>query len=230
MAARRLDLDAIDQSLRDLQRAFPRINDILQSPRDRLDDVVIANLLDGYGYVDRALANQLDLLAPGRLKHLLELNTLVLCGDDRRSRAESAPHIEATAHRFWEHPGGGIRDVVEWHDQHGAESVWRRAAGAYIRVLSEPQLFIEGNHRTGALIMSYLLARDGQPPFVLTVDNAAGYFDPSTLITRTHRHGAGKLFRLPRLKKYFADYLKQHADGKHLLGNAQPDRGWGASS
>ena len=32
--------------------------------------------------------------------------------------------------------------------------------------------------------MSYILARDGHPPFVLTVDNAKAYFDPSTLITK----------------------------------------------
>jgi hypothetical protein len=44
----------------------------------------------------------------------------------------------------------------------------RRAAEVYIYILSEPQLFIAGNHRTGALVLSYILAREGRPPFVLT--------------------------------------------------------------
>lgn len=217
MAACRLDLDAIAASLRALQRDFPRINDVLQSPRDRLDDLVIANLLAGYAFVDRALADGIDLLALGNLKHVLELNTLVLCGEDKSARAGSARHIEATAQRFWEHDRGGIRDIVEWHDRHRGEPVWHRAAGVYIRVLSEPQLYIEGNHRTGALIMSYLLVRGGRPPFVLAVENAAGYFDPSTLVTRTSKTGAAMLFRMPRLKTYFANYLKDHTDTKHLL-------------
>jgi hypothetical protein len=33
--------------------------------------------------------------------------------------------------------------------------------------------------------MSYILAREGRPPFVLTAENARAYLDPSTLITET---------------------------------------------
>ena len=217
MAAHRLDLDAIDASLRALQREFPRINERLQSPRDRLDDLVITNLMAGYAFVDQALAEGLDLLTLGNLTQLLELNTLVLCGKDRRAREGSAQHIEATARRFWEYPGGGIRDIVEWHERHSQDCAWRRAAGVYIRILSEPQLYIEGNHRTGALVMSYLLARDGHPPFVLTVGNAAGYFDPSTLISQTNKNGAAMLFRMPRLKRCFAEYLMENTEPRHLV-------------
>lgn len=222
MAGYRLNLDAIADSLWALQRAFPRINEHLQSRRDRLDDAVIGNLLIGYDFVDRALAEGVDLLAFGNLKHVLEMNALVLCGNDREARLSSARHIEATAQRFWDYSGGGIRDVVEWHERHRGESAWRRAAGVYIRILSEPQLYIEGNHRTGALIMSYLLARDGRPPFVLTAENAAGYFDPSTVVTRTSKNGATILFRMPRLKRYFADYLETQTDPKHLLVDGRP--------
>jgi hypothetical protein len=39
---------------------------------------------------------------------------------------------------------------MEWYALHDSESVWKRASGVYIRVLSEPQLFLEGNHRSGA--------------------------------------------------------------------------------
>src|SRR5262249_43544607 len=99
---------------------------------------------------------------------------------------------------------------------HQKESSWKRAAGVYIRVLSEPELFIEGNHRTGALIMSYILARDGQPPFVLTVDNAKAYFDPSTLITKKKKKSLALLFEMPRIKREFSDFLMAQRDRKYL--------------
>ena len=94
---------------------------------------------------------------------------------------------------------------------------WRRAAGVYVRILSEPQLYIEGNHRCGALIMSYLLAREGKPPFVLTVDNAKAYFDPSTLINATRKTSFALLFKLPHLAQSFAQFLKEQADYRYLL-------------
>jgi hypothetical protein len=87
----------------------------------------------------------------------------------------------------------------------------------YISILSEPQLFIEGNHRTGALVMSYILARDGCPPFVLTADNARAYLDPSTLITETRKHSLVALFRIPKITRYFAKFLKEQADRKYLI-------------
>ena len=115
--------------------------------------------------------------------------------------------------------GGGIRDVFEWYDLHRDNSAWRRAAGVYISILSEPQLFIEGNHRTGALVMSYILAREGRPPFVLTADNARAYLDPSTLITETRKHSLAALFRIPKIKRYFAQFLKEQADRKYLMAS-----------
>ena len=89
--------------------------------------------------------------------------------------------------------------------------MWRRAAGVYIYILSEPQLFIEGNHRTGALVLSYILAREGRPPFVLTAENAKAYLDPSTLITETRKHSL-RAFRIPKIKRYFAKFLKEQSD------------------
>ncbi|WP_232470147.1 MULTISPECIES: hypothetical protein, partial [Methylococcus] len=55
----------------------------------------------------------------------------------------------------------GIEGLMDWYALHRRESPWERAAGVYARVLSKPQLFIEGNHRSGSLIMSYILAQGG---------------------------------------------------------------------
>jgi prophage maintenance system killer protein len=174
-------------------------------------------MMAGYRLVDRLLTQRVDLLAMGNLKLFLEINALVLFGGQEAARAGAAFQLAATEQRFYDQEGGGIRDVVEWYDLHRANSVWRRAAGVYISILSEPQLFIEGNHRIGALVMSYILAREGRPPFVLTAENARAYLDPSSLITETRKHSLVALFRIPKSKRYFANFLKEQADRKYLI-------------
>jgi len=84
-------------------------------------------------------------------------------------------------------------------------------------MLSRPQLFIEGNHRADALLMSHLLAREGQPPFVLTVANAKGYFDPSSVMKRTKKRSIGMLIRMPNIKRCFAGFLRENTHERHLI-------------
>jgi hypothetical protein len=50
-----LDLKAIEGSLRDVQRNFPRINEVLHSRRDSMTDEVIENMMAGYAFVDQAI-------------------------------------------------------------------------------------------------------------------------------------------------------------------------------
>jgi hypothetical protein len=213
----RLDLKAIEDSLRDVQREFPKINALLHSRRDALTDEVLDNLLAGYRFVDTALASEVDLLTPKHVASLLELNHLVLCGLNPQMRAEYHHHIAATVQRFYGHEAYNITDLLRWYDTHHSESPWRRAAGVYVRILSQPQLYIEGNHRTGALIISYILARDGQAPFVLTVKNAKAYFDPSTLVKETKKTSTTLLTKLPRMKKQFAHFLREQANSRYLI-------------
>ena len=149
----------------------------------------------------------------------LELNTRVLCGTSEQKRREYHKHIAANNRYFYERTDAGIHDLYEWYTLQRHEPVWHRAAGIYIRILSEPQVFIEGNDRTGALVMSYILAKEGQPPFVLTAANAKAYFESSALIKKLPRNGLANLFRLPRLKARIADFLKDQAhSGSFALG------------
>ncbi|MFZ1415584.1 MAG: hypothetical protein WAS73_13545 [Defluviicoccus sp.] len=212
-----LDLNAIESSLRAVQHNFSEINRVLKTPRDSLDDEVVTKMMAGYRYADALAADGVDLFAMGASKHFLELNALVLCGTDPHERAREEAHLKATERRFYEEDRGTISDLAAWYALHCGETVWSRAAGVYVRLLSEPQVFIEGNHRTGALIMSCILVRDGCPPFVLSVDNAQGYFDPSTLITKTKKTAISILFRIPKLKKEFAAFLREKADDRYLL-------------
>jgi hypothetical protein len=200
-----------------VQREFASINAHLSSRRESMSDRVVENMLTGYALVDALLTAGVDVFAMGNHKHLLELNTIVLCGTDPARREQYTRHLEATERRFYEERAGGIQDVVEWYARHRHESAWKRAAGAYVRVLSKPQLFVEGNHRTGALLMSYILMGDGQPPFVLSPENAAAYFDPSTVIRNTEKKSAAMLLRSPGIKRRLARLLLDHADRRHLL-------------
>ena len=216
-AKSRLNLQSIEASLREVQREYPRISQALGFSREWMGGEVVENLLSGYALVNQLLASNTQLFALGSSAHLLELNTRVLCGTDEQKRREYDKHITATDRYFYGRPDGGIQDLMEWYALHRHETVWRRAAGIYIRIVSEPQVFIEGNDRTGTLVMSYILAREGQPPFVLSPANAKAYFDASALIKRLPRNGLGSLFRLPRLKAGMANFLKDQAYAGHLL-------------
>jgi len=212
-----LDLQSIEASLRGVQNEFHWINQALNVPRERMDDEVVENLMSGYALVSQLLEAKVDLFALGSSAYLLELNTRVLCGTSEQKRREYQKHIAATNHHFYERTDAGIQDLAEWYALHRHESVWHRAAGIYIRILTEPQLFIEGNDRTGTLVMSYLLAQAGHPPFVLTTANAKAYFDSSALVKKMTSNSLSNLFRLPRLKARMAGFLKEQASSGYLL-------------
>lgn len=110
----------------------------------------------------------------------------------------------------------GIEDV-EWYARHAERTIWIRAPGLYTRTLGRPQLFIEGNHRTGALLMSYVLVREGQPPFVLSVDNAAAYFDLSAAIRDLAKTGPAMFVRQLVLRRRLAALLVGQAHLRYLL-------------
>jgi len=110
---------------------------------------------------------------------------------------------------------------VEWAAAHADDPPRERAAGAYVMMLSRPQLFIEGNHRTGALVISCLLARAGLPPFVLSPESAGPYFELSTAIRDTAKTGAANRFRLAALQARMAILLDEHADPSHLIAGGQ---------
>jgi len=213
----RLNLPVIEATLRRVQREFGSIQQALGTPRDPMSGPVIDNVVAGYALLDTLLAEGTDLLAMGNLKQLLELNTMVLCGVSAERRAAHAGHVAATEQRFYDDRDAGIEDLMHWYALHADEPVWIRAAGVYVRVLSTPQLFIEGNHRTGALMMSWVLARQGQPPFVLSVDNAVAYFKLSAAIRDIIKGTAATFFRNLTPRRRLAELLAGHADRRYVL-------------
>jgi nucleoside-diphosphate-sugar epimerase len=212
----RLNLTAVEASLRHVQWLIGSPAGDLSTARDPLDDRVVANMLAGYALVDALVAKDVDVLAMGQLRHLLEMNTLVLCGTDPVRRQQYARHLQATERRFYEEPGGGIEDLVEWHARHRRDAVWDLAAGACARIMSKPQLFVEGNHRTAALVMSYLLLRAARPPFVLAPTTVVSYFELSSEIRSVDKSAPGAFLPLAGIAHRLAALLSRTADPRHL--------------
>jgi len=205
----RLDLDRIEASLRAVQGSFDALNEKLLMRREPITDQIISNLLEGYAYVDQLLEDGVEVFSPSGLDHILELNHIVLCGRDDRVRLEYGSHLLETRRRF----ADGVGEIADWYERKRHKSAYRRAAGVYVLAVSQPQLFLEGNHRTGALVASYILVQEGLPPFVLTTKNAAAYFNPSTLIK--YRNKDKFLDRQYYLKKYrsvMQAFLEQSLD------------------
>jgi len=208
---RRLDLPAIERALRKVQDRFAHLSQDFTEPRDPLTDEVLHNVLEGYALIDDYVARGVDLFDLQQLNLMLEINATVLCGRDPVRRLEYAQHLAATEEHFFNNVEGGIKDLFNWYCAYRSDSPWKRAAGVYVRILSKPQLFIEGNNRSGSLIVSYLLMRAGLPPFVLTLNNAEGYFNPSSVIRNSAKHGVKALYELPKIKKKYAAFLEDHA-------------------
>ena len=219
----RFDLQAIEACLHRTRMAFDAINARLRVRRDRLDDEVVGNMVQGYAYIDELVRDGINIFALGSLKGLLEINRLVLCGSSENRRRRYSAHLKVTERHFYEEREGGVQDLVEWMEDHARDDVWERAAGVYIRILSKPQLFLEGNHRSGTLVISYILAREGLPPFVLTPENASTYFDPSSLITDTRKKSLSMVFKIPAVKKRLAAFLRQQSDPEFLATGFVPD-------
>ena len=54
MSKHRLNLQAIEQSLREVQQTFPQINAVLRSRRDSMTEEVFQNMMAGYAFIDWA--------------------------------------------------------------------------------------------------------------------------------------------------------------------------------
>jgi hypothetical protein len=216
-SCRILNLDAIRNSLQEVQAQFEVLNTQFDEPRDPFDDVVCNNMLQGYALIDRLIFDGVDLFDLQQIDWMIEINTTVLCGVDPEKRKEFSRHIAITRSRFFDSHEGGVRDLLEWYDLHRHKSAWKRAAGVFVHSLSKPQLFIEGNHRSASLIVSFLLVREGLPPFVLSTDNAVAFFNPASVIRRMPKHGLVALFKLPKIKKKYAAFLEEQSSSKFLL-------------
>lgn len=216
----RLDLEAIASSLTAVELHWPVINDELErrgiGRKDTFDAALKMRMVSAFGYLDELLSQQIPPFSLASIEPMLLLNERVHYGTDRQLLAEYARAREATVEKFYRNIG----PIQQWYEKHSArgQHPLRLAAKIYVSVLGYPQLYIEGNHRTGSLIADWISVYYGFPPFVLSAENALAYFAPSIEI----KHFADKSTwrgqaRLPKYCKSFLHFWEHHIDQRYLL-------------
>lgn len=211
----RLRLGRIDDELREIQRHFPAINALLTSRRDEFTDTVRQNMVAAYEFLDAVVNQDLDLFSDEGLETLLQLNHLVLLGKGYDPR-EFGRHIRVTRRQFFDNFHRYVQPVRRWYRKHEMDNPYKVAGQVYVGVLSQPQLYQEGNHRTGSLIASGILLQNGCPPFVLTRENVVAYFNPSSEIKFTDKRTVRGKLRLPKYQRDFRDFLEHNVNEAYV--------------
>jgi hypothetical protein len=215
----RFDLANVDKALFKVQENWEKINNQLEheklGKRDTFNNVIRGHMMDAYRYLNGLLEEGVEPFSKEGVSEILELNNIVHYGFDTTSRLEFNSAIEANSEKFTEN----IEPIEKWYRKHmkGTPHPLKVAAEVYVAALGFPQLFIEGNHRTGNLIANWISMYYGHPPFVLSPDNAVAYFKPSKEIKRfadkaTWRGRA----RLPKYRKCFKEFWEQYIDSKYV--------------
>jgi hypothetical protein len=210
-----LHLGRIANELRDVQRHFPAINAMLNCRRDDFTDAVRQNMLAAYEFLDAVVDDEIDLFSDEGLEALLQLNHLVLLGKEYDLRSFNR-HITATRGQFFENFRRYVRPIRRWYRKHDTDNPYKVASQVYVGVLSQPQLFQEGNHRTGSLIASGILLQNGCPPFVLSRQNAVSYFNPSSEIKFTDKRTIHGNLRLPKYQHNFREFLEANVNQAYI--------------
>ncbi len=221
---RRLDLDRIQQALRLLGSADSGedLSSLLHEEPITLD--MLRRLFEGYRYVDWLLDQRIDIFQYGASQHILELNHLVLCGTTPKRRLEFANHIAQTERGFYERAGANVGVLIDWYKRNIRTKPVHLAAGAFLRIVSAPQLFIEGNGRTASLLVSYLLAREGAGPLVVTEASFREYVNAVNRCEAIDRRSFGSLFSLEFAQRHIEHFLETACDPGFLLGLERQER------
>ena len=217
----RLNLDAVEQSLSGVQRDWHRIESELSDRSIGKKDAPFnaklkERMLAAYGHLDTLLRDGVRPFSQDSIGEICSLNEFVHYGDDKSLRREYRQEIAANQEKYYHN----IRPIVKWHDKHMKEEPHplKVASEVYVAVLGYPQLFIEGNHRTGSIIASWIDMYYGHPPFVLSSENAVSYFEPSAEIKffADKSTWRGKA-HLPKYNKIFKEFWELHIDWQYVL-------------
>ncbi len=218
----RFNLSAVEESLLGVERNWQKIDDRLASEkigrRDTpFDSVIRMRMMSAYSRLDELLRLGTDPFSLESIPEMLELNNLVHYGNDWDLRLQYHKPILATSDKFYSQIG----PIAKWYKKHmkGEPRPLKVAAEIYVAILGTPQLFIEGNHRTGSLIASWISMYYGRPPFVLSLDNAIAYFKPSAEIKKFANKSTWRgRSRLPKYRRSFKEFWETHIDFRYVAG------------
>lgn len=217
----RLNLAAVDQSLLKVEKNWKEIDDELDLRKIGRKDTpfnaeVRARMMSAYGLLDDLLGKGIEPFSIESLEDMCELNNLVHYGLDFQLRQEYVKAIRANEEKFYRN----IDPIIKWYKNHMKREPHplKVASEVYVAVLGYPQLFIEGNHRAGSLIASWINMYYGYPPFVLSVKNAIPYFKPSADIKKFANRSTWRgRSRLPKYRKTFKEFWEKHIEWKYVL-------------
>lgn len=214
MSGSRFNIQAIRTSLTKFQANFPVINEKIDMKREDVSDEMIGQIVEAYEFLNDLLEKDMDLFTPAGLHSLLEMNHIVLCGTDPDLRMSYYHHITETRSRFLER----IKPIRKWVLQNiNKTNPWKLATGFYTKILSQPQLFIEGNHRTGNILLNYLLVSKGAPPYIVSPETAVEYLNISGDIKFTDKDNTFEsALNLPGYRKRFIALLREKTDERYL--------------
>lgn len=223
LAGVRLDLRTIDQTLHGVEADWPRIDAEIArhgiGRKDPFTSFLRENMLSAYTYLDELLEREIEPFSDASIAEMLALNNRVHYGTDTALVAEFKTAIAANSEKFY----ANIASIAAWYRKHTArgDHPYKLAAETYVAVLGRPQLFIEGNHRSGSLIASWINLYAGYAPFVLSAENAVAYFAPSAEIKLFADRSTWRgLARLPKYRKSFRRFWERQVEPKYILNRA----------
>jgi hypothetical protein len=217
----RLNLERIDAALRTVEEHWLQIDDELDARGiGRKDtpftEIIRMRMLSAYAYLDDVLAQQMPPFSAESIVHMLTLNHRVHYGTDQQLMTEYSRALQATADKFYQHIG----PILAWYEHHRkrGDHPLKIAAEIYVSILGYPQLYVEGNHRTGTLVADWINVYYGFAPFVLSASNAIAYFAPSSEIKSFANKATWRgQARLPKYRKSFLAFWERHIDEQYLL-------------
>lgn len=216
-----LNLAEINNSLLRVEKNWAEIDDNLAKLRIGKKDVPFnkelrERMMSAYAYLNPLLLRHVEPFSESSLDKMLELNHLVHFGSDNSLRLEYHAAVLASNDKFYKNIGV----ISSWYKKHKEhkDHPLKIAAEIYVGTVGYPQLFIEGNHRTGSIIASWINMYHGYAPFVLSVDNAIAFFEPSSEIKffSDKSTWVGRI-KLPKYKKSFRNFWENHLEDKYIL-------------
>ena len=213
----RPNLKQIEESYKRVLRNWHKIDNSLEltkvGRRDQpFDKPLMENMLLAWDFIDYCIKkNDYGLLSIRGGPDMLEVNHRVHYGVNDSLRYEFRKAIDATTEKF-SRQVVPIRSYYKRKMKHGA-STYHIAAEIFIAIVGMPQLYIEGNHRSGSIIASWVNLVNEKPPFVLTVENALAFFEPAQKIKNFDKKSLWRsMTRLPKYKQDFKTFWRNHCD------------------
>lgn len=181
------------------------------------DKLLMDNLLSAWEYIDFFIRKKdYSLLSNEGGADMLEINHRVHYGLDYTLRQEYQKAINATTEKFSKQ----VLPIRKYYKKNRAKntSTDKIAAEIYVSILGQPQLYIEGNHRSGSIVASWINLAHGRAPFVLTVENALSFFKPAMEIKKFNKRSRWRsLTKLPKYKSDFKDFWTTQCDKRFIL-------------